>query len=256
MWYNQKQTNTFWNVCKICDLSRMCPASFPMTAGIHSNTPAPRLRRSVSVNRWIGCLQEWNRLLVSFVNVRVSYFKQISRLTWFTRFDTMESKEHVFTVEQDSKNLEMNTGRVDEMVGEQESGDGKSFHHRKGGSLPCLLWFLCYSRWCTHQTSVFSHRLVNSPDSSSSVSSVRSQSRLMSALYWLCGMEKRKEGDNNVTPPAPEQAICSLDEKPRLKLIVNVNLIICISVTAFIIGFWAWQAWYRITLSLWHQHTV
>lgn len=103
---------------------------------------------------------------------------------------------------------------------------------------------ICYSCWCTHQTSVFCHCLVNSPDSSSSVSSIRSQSRLMSALYWLCGMEKRNEGENNVTPPTPKQATCSLKEKPRLKLIVNVNLIICISVTAFIIGYWAWQTWY------------
>lgn len=82
-----------------------------------------------------------------------------------------------------------------------------------------------------------------SPDSLSSVSSVQSQSRLMSALYWLCGMERRKEGDNKpATPPAPEQTVTSLEEKPRLRLIVDVNLIICLSVTAFIIGYWAWQA--------------
>uniref|UniRef100_A0A4W6DTD5 Sodium/myo-inositol cotransporter 2 n=1 Tax=Lates calcarifer TaxID=8187 RepID=A0A4W6DTD5_LATCA len=73
-----------------------------------------------------------------------------------------------------------------------------------------------------------------------SSSSVRSQSRLMSALYWLCGMERRTEGENNpVTPPAPEPAICSLEEKPRLRLVVDVNLIICLCVTAFIIGYWA-----------------
>lgn len=85
--------------------------------------------------------------------------------------------------------------------------------------------------------SVFPLSLLNSPDSSSSLSSVQSQSRLMSALYWLCGMERRKEGEN-VTPPAPEQPICSLEEKPCLRRIVNTNLIICISVTAFIIGYW------------------
>uniref|UniRef100_A0A3B4TZI6 Sodium/myo-inositol cotransporter 2 n=1 Tax=Seriola dumerili TaxID=41447 RepID=A0A3B4TZI6_SERDU len=81
---------------------------------------------------------------------------------------------------------------------------------------------------------------LNSPDSSSSVSSsVHSQSRLMSALYWLCGMERRKDGeDNPVTPPAPEQA-CSLKEKRHLRLIVNVNLIICLSVVAFFVGYWA-----------------
>ncbi|KAL3987138.1 hypothetical protein ACER0C_014253 [Sarotherodon galilaeus] len=69
--------------------------------------------------------------------------------------------------------------------------------------------------------------------------SVRSQSKLMSALYWLCGMERRKKEDDPAPLPAPEQTICSLEEKPRLRLIVNANLIICLSVTAFIIGYWA-----------------
>ncbi|GLD66129.1 sodium/myo-inositol cotransporter 2 [Lates japonicus] len=137
--------------------------------------------------------------------------EQISRLTWFTRFDPVESKEHVFTVERSSKASEVITSQTDEMgvTGrEEEASNGKACHHRK--------------------------------DSSSSVSSVRSQSRLMSALYWLCGMERRTEGENNpVTPPAPEPAICSLEEKPRLRLVVDVNLIICLSVTAFIIGYWA-----------------
>lgn len=77
-----------------------------------------------------------------------------------------------------------------------------------------------------------------SPDSASSASSGRPEPRWKSALYWLCGMERRKQGDSNPPPPpAPEQA--SLEEKPRLQLIVNVNLIISLSVTAFIIGYWA-----------------
>ncbi|XP_044186271.1 sodium/myo-inositol cotransporter 2 [Thunnus albacares] len=137
--------------------------------------------------------------------------EQISRLTWFTRFDPVEPKEQVFTVEGSSKTLQAVTSQMDEMgvTGrEQEDSNGKACHHRK--------------------------------DSTSSVSSVQSQSRLMSALYWLCGMERREEGENNlVTAPAPEQAIDSLKEKPSLRTMVNVNLIICLSVTAFIIGYWA-----------------
>lgn len=131
---------------------------------------------------------------------------------------------------------------------EQESGNGKAYHHRKGGSLSCVplhisSWpFVSPAAEHTLSAIVFS---LNSPDSSSSLSSVQSQSRLMSALYWLCGMERRKEGDNDpVTPPAPEQAVCSLEEKPHLRLIVNANLIICLSVTVFIIGYWGWQAGY------------
>lgn len=61
----------------------------------------------------------------------------------------------------------------------------------------------------------------------------------MSALYWICGMERGKEGVGDpVTGPAPEQAIGSLEEKPRLRLIVNVNLLICLSATVFLIGYW------------------
>ncbi|XP_045884743.1 sodium/myo-inositol cotransporter 2 [Micropterus dolomieu] len=134
--------------------------------------------------------------------------EQISRLTWFTRFDSVDPKEQVFSVERGTKTLEVITSQSNEMgdTGREEEGsNGKTCHCRK--------------------------------DSSSSLSSVQSQSRLMSALYWLCGMERRKEGEN-VTPPAPKQPICSLEEKPCLRRIVNANLIICISVTAFIIGYW------------------
>lgn len=72
------------------------------------------------------------------------------------------------------------------------------------------------------------------PDSSSSVPA---QSRWKSALYWLCGMARRKDGDDDPTPP--EENACSLEEKPHLKHIVNVNLIICLCGAAFIVGYWA-----------------
>uniref|UniRef100_A0A671YEC7 Sodium/myo-inositol cotransporter 2 n=1 Tax=Sparus aurata TaxID=8175 RepID=A0A671YEC7_SPAAU len=150
--------------------------------------------------------------------------EQVSRLTWFTRFDPVEPKEQVPPVEQSTRTLEeitIQTNETDAKGRELEDSNGKACHHRKGGLAP-------------------ERTLSLSPDSSASLSSVRSRSRLISALYWLCGMERRKEGDNDpVTPPAPDQPTCSLEEKPRLRTIVNVNLIICLSVTAFIIGYWA-----------------
>uniref|UniRef100_A0A667ZBA4 Sodium/myo-inositol cotransporter 2 n=1 Tax=Myripristis murdjan TaxID=586833 RepID=A0A667ZBA4_9TELE len=73
-----------------------------------------------------------------------------------------------------------------------------------------------------------------------SESSVQSQSRLVSAIYWLCGMERRTETENSPTPPpSPEEAICSLEEEPCLRHVVNTNLIICLAVAFFLIGYWA-----------------
>ncbi|XP_060946649.1 sodium/myo-inositol cotransporter 2 [Limanda limanda] len=133
--------------------------------------------------------------------------EQISRLTWYTRFDPVEPKVNESPVERSGKTSEI-TGQTDEkgVVGKEQEdiSDTKTCHHRK--------------------------------DSSSSVSSIQSQSRLMSAVYWVCGMERQKEGES---PPAPEPIIGSLEEKPRLRHIINANLIICLSVTVFIIGFWA-----------------
>ncbi|XP_047427833.1 sodium/myo-inositol cotransporter 2 [Mugil cephalus] len=138
--------------------------------------------------------------------------EQISRLTWFTRFDPVQSKEQeqVFTIERSSTALQEITGQPEgvEVNGiKQESGNGDAGHHRR--------------------------------DSASSASSDPPQSRWMSALYLLCGMERRKRGDGNPPPPPPAPEPATLEEKPRLQLLVNVNLIISLAVTAFIIGYWA-----------------
>ncbi|XP_014853908.1 PREDICTED: sodium/myo-inositol cotransporter 2-like [Poecilia mexicana] len=118
--------------------------------------------------------------------------EQISRLTWFTRFDPVKPKEQEIPAERRRT----------------ESRNGQAVDQRR--------------------------------DSASSVSSPPSQSRFMSAIYWLCGMERRSEADSDaVAPPAPEQIICTLDEKPSLRHLVNANLIICLSLTVFIIGYWA-----------------
>uniref|UniRef100_A0A672IPU3 Sodium/myo-inositol cotransporter 2 n=1 Tax=Salarias fasciatus TaxID=181472 RepID=A0A672IPU3_SALFA len=126
--------------------------------------------------------------------------EQITRLTWFTRFDPLEPKEQVFTVEREITTASSQTGTTNGREAEKSNAD-----------------------------------------SASSVSSVRSQSRFLSAVYWLCGMERRAGGDNDIpmAPPPPEQVIASLEEKPHLQRIVNVNLLVCLAVTAFIVGYWA-----------------
>uniref|UniRef100_H3DKW5 Sodium/myo-inositol cotransporter 2 n=1 Tax=Tetraodon nigroviridis TaxID=99883 RepID=H3DKW5_TETNG len=71
-----------------------------------------------------------------------------------------------------------------------------------------------------------------------SSSSVPAQARWKSALYWLCGMKKRRDGEDD-PEETPEETVCSLEEKPHLRLIVNVNLIVCLCGAAFIVGYWA-----------------
>ncbi|XP_041633693.1 sodium/myo-inositol cotransporter 2 [Cheilinus undulatus] len=137
--------------------------------------------------------------------------EQITRLTWFTRYDPVEPKEQAFTVEQSKTPTEVMTTQINgtgDAGKPQESSNGNISHARK--------------------------------DSTSSSHSIHSQSKLMSALYWLCGMDKRNEGEENPEKPlVPEQTISSLEEDPRMKLIVNINLLICLAVTCFIIGYWA-----------------
>lgn len=114
--------------------------------------------------------------------------------------------------------------------------NGKANHHRRGG------WSFLTVCFCSPTLSSLqlSFNLSLFPDSSSSVSTVGSQSRLLTALWWLCGMERKKEGEDvPAPPPDPESAARFLEEKPRLKTLVNINLVICLAVTAFIVGYWA-----------------
>ncbi|KAM4598288.1 sodium/myo-inositol cotransporter 2 [Polymixia lowei] len=140
--------------------------------------------------------------------------EQVSRLTWFTRFDPVEKPKtlEVFTVEKSRETLETISTETREetfIETDQENGSGVTLHQRKD----------------------------------SSVASIKSQSRMMAALYWLCGLERQTEGENAQSPPPPppppEEAVCSLDEEPCLRHVVNTNLIICLSVAVFIIGYWA-----------------
>ncbi|XP_051905014.1 sodium/myo-inositol cotransporter 2 isoform X2 [Hippocampus zosterae] len=76
-------------------------------------------------------------------------------------------------------------------------------------------------------------------DSSGKDSSMRRQSRLVSALYWLCGLNpQKKESKKSPVTPATSD-LSQLKENPRLKQVLNANLIMCLSVAMFIIGYWA-----------------
>lgn len=51
-------------------------------------------------------------------------------------------------------------------------------------------------------------------------------------------MERRKDGEEDPAPPE-DLNVCSLEEKPHLELAVNINLLICLSAAAFMVGYWA-----------------
>ncbi|KAM8825207.1 sodium/myo-inositol cotransporter 2 [Synchiropus picturatus] len=127
--------------------------------------------------------------------------EQISRLTWFTRNDPVVPKSDVFSVET-SQAMELEHSQTD-------------------------LDYLGNSEREKHPWT----------DSADSLSSEKKRSRLVTALYWLCGMERKKEGVSEAPPPPA--VVCTLEEDPRHRLIVNVNLLICLCVTVFIIGYWA-----------------
>ncbi|XP_024000864.1 LOW QUALITY PROTEIN: sodium/myo-inositol cotransporter 2-like, partial [Salvelinus sp. IW2-2015] len=126
--------------------------------------------------------------------------EQISRLTWFTRFDKVEKSSGALeTVETVTSATET------EIEDREQEANGETHLQRKV----------------------------------SSEASVRSQSRLKAALYWLCGMERQKQGDSAPQPPLLLDPASSLEEDPCLSHMVDANLIICLSIAVFIIGYWA-----------------
>ncbi|ROL42954.1 Sodium/myo-inositol cotransporter 2 [Anabarilius grahami] len=122
--------------------------------------------------------------------------EQISRLTWYTRFDPVKESGEV--VASDLYTIEGATQYT-----KDEENDA--------------------------------HELKE--DSCSSVSSEAGSSKLKSALFWICGMEKQK-GKKPMSPP-PEAPVCSLEEEPCMRHLVNGNLIVCMSVAVFLIAYWA-----------------
>uniref|UniRef100_A0A8C1YD01 Sodium/myo-inositol cotransporter 2 n=1 Tax=Cyprinus carpio TaxID=7962 RepID=A0A8C1YD01_CYPCA len=123
--------------------------------------------------------------------------EQISRLTWYTRFDPVKESEEV--VVSDLQTFEDATVYPKDM---------------ENDAYP-----------------------TKEADTCSSASSKAGSSKLKSALFWICGMEKQK-GEKPKSPP-PETPTCSLKEDPCMRHLVNANLIICMSVAVFLFAFWA-----------------
>lgn len=60
------------------------------------------------------------------------------------------------------------------------------------------------------------------------------------ALLWLCGMERRQENAENAASPRAEPLpVASLEEKPLVKHVLNINLLLCVCAGVFL---WAYFA--------------
>ncbi|NXX81100.1 SC5AB protein, partial [Urocolius indicus] len=80
----------------------------------------------------------------------------------------------------------------------------------------------------------------NSSDDNKCATNTKKQSKLMTAVLWLCGMERKQETAEDAAPAKPEPpAMASLEETPLVKHILNINLLLCICAGIFL---WAYFA--------------
>jgi len=62
----------------------------------------------------------------------------------------------------------------------------------------------------------------------------------MSTFLWLCGMERKQGNAENASPAKPEPLpVASLEEKPLVKHVLNINLLLCVCAGLFL---WAYFA--------------
>uniref|UniRef100_A0A8C0AR65 Sodium/myo-inositol cotransporter 2 n=1 Tax=Buteo japonicus TaxID=224669 RepID=A0A8C0AR65_9AVES len=68
----------------------------------------------------------------------------------------------------------------------------------------------------------------------------KGKSKLMTTFLWLCGMERKQENAENAAPTKPEPLpMASLEEKPLVKHVLNINLLLCVCAGVFL---WAYFA--------------
>ncbi|NXK91932.1 SC5AB protein, partial [Formicarius rufipectus] len=71
-------------------------------------------------------------------------------------------------------------------------------------------------------------------------SNAKGSSKLMRTFLWLCGMEHRQESTESPAPAKPEPLpVASLEEKPLVKHLLNINLLVCLCAGVFL---WAYFA--------------
>ncbi|XP_016157394.1 PREDICTED: sodium/myo-inositol cotransporter 2 isoform X2 [Ficedula albicollis] len=78
----------------------------------------------------------------------------------------------------------------------------------------------------------------NPADGAKGAAEAKGSSKLLSTFLWLCGMERRQEAAENMPKPEP-LPVASLEEKPLVKHILNINLLLCVCAGVFL---WAYFA--------------
>ncbi|XP_059976058.1 sodium/myo-inositol cotransporter 2 isoform X4 [Mesoplodon densirostris] len=126
--------------------------------------------------------------------------EMVSRLTWFTRHDPMVQKEQVPPATPPPLALSQN--RTPE----------------------------------ASRTNVQFEIVQENMPQNHSCDMTKKQSKVVKAILWLCGVENKGEEE---MPSRTDPVIVSLDEKPLVKTLLDVNLIICISCAIFLWGYFA-----------------
>ncbi|XP_064172300.1 sodium/myo-inositol cotransporter 2 [Anguilla rostrata] len=127
---------------------------------------------------------------------------QISGLTWSTRFDSVKKRRA-------SVEAGISVEQSQSKLPEEEQNSSGDADQVKRGSLSTV------------------------------DGKVGGVSRLKSVFLWVCGMEREETGSCPQAPPLPVDTTCLLEEDPNMRHFVNGNLIVCMSVAVFLIGYWA-----------------
>ncbi|XP_004622952.1 sodium/myo-inositol cotransporter 2 [Octodon degus] len=126
--------------------------------------------------------------------------EMVSRLTWFTRHDPMVQKEQ---------------GPPETPVPPAVSQNGTAE---------------------TPSASIQFEIVQENMSKSHNCDATTKQSKVVKAILWLCGMEKRGK---EAPPDRAEPVLISLEENPRVKTFLDVNCIVCITCAIFLWGYFA-----------------
>lgn len=68
----------------------------------------------------------------------------------------------------------------------------------------------------------------------------RKSSRLAKVVLWVCGMDSKDESSlEPAAAPKADPTLALLEERPLVKHILNLNLIVCLSAGVFLWAFFA-----------------